>query len=498
MPCSAWASSSSADGGPRARRHHGHLGEQLRHPPLAPGDGAGIAARARGGADDAGVGAPHRLSRALPAAGSQGPLAPRPAPRRALRRRAARDRLSLADRGPLAYDRLAQRFSHRRPGRAGAAARVRSFSQASLAAGAARRPSRFCRHHRALRALDRRQCADAPRRHPHPRLRGGLRRSDRRARPHRSAPSGAAAPAPAACDHRRAGRARRPLDRSAAPLRRAEALARPRLSVALRYPPRLRRPDLGAEDPAARAGGAALLSRAGLRRALGRAFHRRAAHRAGAVRRRAHRDRRGGGRGGRGAALGGDQGMMQRIELPEVERAVHGLRLRGHALYLQPRGRPPLGFLAHARGARPVLPERTVATAATIALLESAQPRALRRAAPLSASWGQSFALGSLRLTVHPAGHVLGSAQLRCQADGLDLVYAADIGGAGTRASSTAEPREQLTCETLVIRALYGSPRYVFAPREELLERARAFVEKTRSEGRTPVLIAAALGAAQD
>ena len=190
--------------------------------------------------------------------------------------------------------------------------------------------------------------------------------------------------------------------------------------------------------------------------------------------------------------------MMQRIELPEVERAVHGLRLRGHALYLQPRGRPPLGFLAHARGARPVLPERTVATAATIALLESAQPRALRRAAPLSASWGQSFALGSLRLTVHPAGHVLGSAQLRCQADGLDLVYAADIGGAGTRASSTAEPREQLTCETLVIRALYGSPRYVFAPREELLERARAFVEKTRSEGRTPVLIAAALGAAQD
>jgi putative mRNA 3-end processing factor len=189
---------------------------------------------------------------------------------------------------------------------------------------------------------------------------------------------------------------------------------------------------------------------------------------------------------------------VHRIDVPEVERAVHGLRLRGHALYLEPRGRPPLGFLAHARRVRVVLPERTVATAATISLVQSTQPRALRRAAALAALWGQSFSLGSLRLTVHPAGHVLGSAQLRCEADGLDLVYAADIGGAANRASATAEPREQLTCQTLVIRALYGSPRYVFPPREELLERARAFVERTRREGLTPVLVAAALGAAQD
>jgi putative mRNA 3-end processing factor len=187
-----------------------------------------------------------------------------------------------------------------------------------------------------------------------------------------------------------------------------------------------------------------------------------------------------------------------RLDLPEVERAAHGLRVRGHSLYLEPRGRPPMGFLAHARGARPVLPERAVATARTIALLQAAQPRALRRTAALPAAWGQSFALGSLRLMVHPAGHMMGSAQLRCEADGLDLVYAADIGGAGKRASATAEPREQLTCQTLVIRALYGAPRYVFPPREELLDRAHAFVQKAKREGRTPVLVAAALGAAQD
>ena len=103
-----------------------------------------------------------------------------------------------------------------------------------------------------------------------------------------------------------------------------------------------------------------------------------------------------------------------------------------------------------------------------------------------------------MRLTVHPAGHVLGSAQLRCEAPGLDLVYAGDIGGDAARASLTAEPREQLECETLALRAIYGHPRYVFSPREELLEKVSAFVEKSLRDGKTPVLVAAALGAAQD
>ncbi len=190
--------------------------------------------------------------------------------------------------------------------------------------------------------------------------------------------------------------------------------------------------------------------------------------------------------------------MRGEIDRPEVERAPHGLRVRGHALYLEHRGRPPLGILAHARGAPPVLPERMVATAPTVKLLEAAQPRALRRTAALPAAYGQTFALGSLQLTLHPAGHVLGSAQVRCEADGLDLVYAGDIGGIGARASLTAEPLEQLTCDTLAIRALYGHPRFVFPPRQETLQRLRDFVERSLRDGKTPVVVAAALGEAQE
>src|SRR5437868_517084 len=171
------------------------------------------------------------------------------------------------------------------------------------------------------------------------------------------------------------------------------------------------------------------------------------------------------------------QRVRHRPDPPAVERAANGLRVRGHSLYLEPRGRPPLGFLAHARGAPSVLPQRMVVSVPTSKLLEAALPRALRRSAALSAAYGQTFALGSLRLTLHPAGHVLGSAQIRCEADDLDLVYAGDIGGTGSRAPVTTEHFEQLRCETLAIRAVYGHPRYVFPAREPLLDRLQALVE---------------------
>ena len=183
---------------------------------------------------------------------------------------------------------------------------------------------------------------------------------------------------------------------------------------------------------------------------------------------------------------------------PEVERGANGLRVRGHALVLDPHGRPALGFVAHARAAPRVLPERSVATAATIALLEASQPRALQKSAALPGVYGKPFALGSLRLTVFPAGHVLGSAQLRVEAQGLDLVWAADLGGFGAHASATAEPCEQLECETLALNALYGHPRYIFPPREESLQRALEFVQRSKRAGQTPVLIASPLGATQD
>jgi len=192
---------------------------------------------------------------------------------------------------------------------------------------------------------------------------------------------------------------------------------------------------------------------------------------------------------------------MRKPVLPDlsVERAAHGLRVRGTQLYVDPVGRTQIGFLAHARGARATLPERTVLSAGTLALTAVSQQRALRKAAPLPAGWGQSFALAGLRLSLHPAGHVLGSAQLRCESvGGHVLLYAADLGGLGPRAPSTAEPCERVRCDALVLRASYGHPRFSFPPRAEVLQDLAAFVRGALAERRTPVVFAASPGGSQE
>jgi len=192
---------------------------------------------------------------------------------------------------------------------------------------------------------------------------------------------------------------------------------------------------------------------------------------------------------------------MRKPVLPclAVERAPHGLRVQGTQLYVDPVGRTQIGFLAHARGARATLPERTVVSARTLALLEASQQRALRKAAPLPAAFGQSFALAGLRLSLHPAGHVLGSAQIRCESvNGHVLVYAADLGGFGERAPATAEACERLPCDVLVMRASYGHPRFSFPPRAQVLADLATFVRGALAERRTPVVLAASIGGAQE
>jgi putative mRNA 3-end processing factor len=82
--------------------------------------------------------------------------------------------------------------------------------------------------------------------------------------------------------------------------------------------------------------------------------------------------------------------------------------------------------------------------------------------------------------------------------DGHVLLYAADLGGLGPRAPSTAEPCERVRCEALVLRASYGHPRFSFPPRAEVLQDLTAFVRGALAERRTPVVLAASLGGSQE
>jgi putative mRNA 3-end processing factor len=181
---------------------------------------------------------------------------------------------------------------------------------------------------------------------------------------------------------------------------------------------------------------------------------------------------------------------------PPVELHGGGIRVSDSSLYLDATRRVPCAFVSHAHGDHIARHERTIATAPTLALLRHRLGTPRRgRGELLPAAHRQPFGLGELTLELFPAGHVLGSAQLRVTRGGLSLGYTGDL---CTQPTCAAEAAEVMPCDVLVLESTFGLPRYVFPPKGEVLAAVRRFVDDALSDGVTPVLLGYALGKAQE
>ncbi|MBI4497174.1 MAG: MBL fold metallo-hydrolase [Chloroflexi bacterium] len=101
------------------------------------------------------------------------------------------------------------------------------------------------------------------------------------------------------------------------------------------------------------------------------------------------------------------------------------------------------------------------------------------------------------RLTLYPAGHCLGSAQILLELEdtGERVLYTGDF---KLRANATTVPAPVVPCDVLIIDATYGHPRYTFPPDEEVIERLSALLQATLNDGAVPVVLAYALGKSQE
>ena len=69
--------------------------------------------------------------------------------------------------------------------------------------------------------------------------------------------------------------------------------------------------------------------------------------------------------------------------------------------------------------------------------------------------YGETVSLGGARVTFHPAGHVLGSAQIAVEANGLRIVAAGDYKDV---ADPTCTPFELVQCDVFITEATFGLP----------------------------------------
>ena len=134
-----------------------------------------------------------------------------------------------------------------------------------------------------------------------------------------------------------------------------------------------------------------------------------------------------------------------------------------------------------------------LASPATAALLRAR----LGEARPIrEVPFGERVELGGTAVSLHPAGHVLGSAQVRVEpADGGPVWVVS--GDYKVKADPTAEAFEAVPCDVFVTESTFALPVFRWDDPESVAAGMRAWWARNASRGRTSVIFAYSLGKAQ-
>ena len=110
--------------------------------------------------------------------------------------------------------------------------------------------------------------------------------------------------------------------------------------------------------------------------------------------------------------------------------------------------------------------------------------------------YGETRVIGDVRVSLHPAGHILGSAQVRCEriATGETWVVSGDYKTERDRASGDFE---LVPCHTFVTESTFGLPIFHWQPQAEIMDEIDGWWRVNAEEGVTSVVYAYALGKSQ-
>jgi putative mRNA 3-end processing factor len=112
----------------------------------------------------------------------------------------------------------------------------------------------------------------------------------------------------------------------------------------------------------------------------------------------------------------------------------------------------------------------------------------------VTARYGEELSIAGVRVSFHPAGHVLGSAQIRVEHRGEVWVVSGDY---KTHADPTCAPFEPVKCHTFLTESTFGLPVYRWPQPAEIIADLHAWWRENQREERTSVVLAYSLGKAQ-
>ena len=114
--------------------------------------------------------------------------------------------------------------------------------------------------------------------------------------------------------------------------------------------------------------------------------------------------------------------------------------------------------------------------------------------------FGEATTMGGVRVSLHPAGHILGSAQVRVERAAANArrgeVWVVS-GDYKTIADRTCEPFAPVPCDVFITESTFGLPVYRWEPQEQVFSEINAWWGANAAQDRTSIIFAYALGKAQ-
>jgi DNA ligase-1 len=173
-------------------------------------------------------------------------------------------------------------------------------------------------------------------------------------------------------------------------------------------------------------------------------------------------------------------------------RYERGVYLPAQDLWLDPWDAKRFAFVSHAHSDHIAPHDEIIVSERTARLMQARLP-GTRKEHVLP--FGEKRNVHDVDVTLLPAGHIFGSAQLFLSAENETLLYTGDF---KLRPGKSAEPAEWRQADTLVMETTFGLPRYQFPPTEQLIGEIVAFCREAIDDGEVPVLLGYSLGKAQE
>lgn len=108
--------------------------------------------------------------------------------------------------------------------------------------------------------------------------------------------------------------------------------------------------------------------------------------------------------------------------------------------------------------------------------------------------WNESVFINGVQVSLHPAGHIIGSAQVRVEYQGETWVVSGDYKTENDGISGAFEP---VPCNVFITESTFGLPIYNWQPQPVIFEQVRNWVLHNQQNKHNSVLIAYSLGKAQ-